>query len=177
MEDVLKKVYTLINFEYENVEKLPLKLYKKKVYNRKENFKRKMKKCHTEDKDDIDYQMCMLVYEGFTDLKPKKENLEIYWKEKCNLYQSVLQEAENRDLIFYRDHGYVFGSVSNEHYDTLYGENQELKKQIEKLQKKENDKLMTIRNILKISIPKTFIKTETIEPKQSFMFKIKKAFN
>ena len=36
---------------------------------------------------------------------------------------------------------------------------------------------MTIRNILKISIPKTFIKTETIEPKQSFMFKIKKAFN
>ncbi len=59
----------------------------------------------------------------------------------------------------------------------LQNENEELKKQIEKLQKKENDKLMTIKNILKISIPKTFIKTEIIEPKQSFMCKLKKAFN
>jgi len=63
----------------------------------------------------------------------------------------------------------------------LQNENEELKKQIEKLQKKENDKLMTIRNILKISIPKIFIpkiiKTEIIEPKQSFICKLKKAFN
>ena len=64
----------------------------------------------------------------------------------------------------------------------LQNENEELKKQIEKLQKKENDKLMTIRNILKITIPKIFIpktiiKTEIIEPKQSFMCKLKKAFN
>ena len=69
----------------------------------------------------------------------------------------------------------------NDNYK-LQNENEELKKQIEKLQKKENDKLMTIRNILKITIPKIFIpktiiKTEIIEPKQSFMCKLKKAFN
>ena len=69
------------------------------------------------------------------ELKKQIEKIEIYWKEECNLYQSVLEEAENRGLIFYRDHEYVFATAANEHYVTLYGENQGLKKQIEKIKK------------------------------------------
>ena len=159
MEEVLEKVTTSINFEYENVDGLSNEQYKRRVYNRKDNFKRKMKKCHEHNKDDIDYQMCMLVY------KYKKHfNKEMYRDDEIAMFQDITDKPWS---IY----------IKKEEYDKLESENQELKKQIEKLQKKENDKLMTIRNILKISIPKTFMKTETIEPKQSFMFKIKKAFN
>ena len=99
MEDVLKSVIDNISFEYENVEGLSNDKYKRRVYNRKDNFKRKMKKCDEKDKEDIQYQLCMLLYKAKTngevvetnskENKKLEKQLEVYKIENDKLEKQI----------------------------------------------------------------------------------------
>ena len=106
MEEVLKNINDIIRFDFENVEGLSNEKYKKKVYNRKEAFKRKMKKCDDKDKDDIDYQICMALNDSIVykevkiqqspdnlqlqrDYKKLEKQLEVYKNENDKLEKQI----------------------------------------------------------------------------------------
>jgi hypothetical protein len=128
MEDVLKSVIDNISFEYENVEGLSNDKYKRRVYNRKDNFKRKMKKCHNNDKDDIHYQLCMLLYKAKTngevvetnskENKKLEKQLEDYKNENDKL-QSQIETLRNMNQTL-RDSQVITTNIISEYDEDYY---------------------------------------------------------
>ena len=128
MEDVLKSVIDNISFEFNNDEDLTNEKYKRRVYNRKDNFKRKMKKCHNNDKDDIHYQLCMLLYKAKTngevvetnsiENKKLEKQLEDYKNENDKL-QSQIETLRNMNQTL-RDSQVITTNIISDYDENYY---------------------------------------------------------
>ena len=135
MEEVLKNINDIIRFDFENVEGLSNEKYKKKVYNRKEAFKRKMKKCDDKDKDDIDYQICMALNDSIVykevkiqqspdnlqlqrDYKKLEKQLEVYKNENDKL-ESQIETLRNMNKNL-RDSQVITTNIISEYDEEYY---------------------------------------------------------
>jgi len=128
MEDVLKSVIDNINFEFNNNENLNTDKYNEKKYNRKKAFKRKMKKCHENDQDDIQYQLCMLFYKAKTngevvetnskENKKLEKQLEDYKNENVKL-QSQIETLRNMNHKL-RDSQVITTNIISDYDENYY---------------------------------------------------------
>ena len=93
MEEVLKNINDIIRFDFENVEGLSNEKYKKKVYNRKEAFKRKMKKCMALNNSivykEVKIQQSPDNLQLQRDYKKLEKQLEVYKNENDKLEKQI----------------------------------------------------------------------------------------
>ena len=101
MEEVIDKRFDIIDevidYNMPNINDVPDDKYKRKVCNRKDNFKRSMKKLQTEDKLNIHYQMYMALFKLLDGVKVEPKTIienKLLEKEKDE-YKLKIDELES----------------------------------------------------------------------------------